>query len=162
MNLGLLDPRQWLLAAAFAGACFLGINFWEHRLVARGDTAGYARAQGEFAKARELLTQAAAAKTLNLQTAKDQATKDKTDAISTLRAQHAVALERLRNRPERPAAGDLPPVAGDGSPAAGCTGAQLYRPDGSVLAGESLRAETIRIELKSCYAQYDRAQSLTN
>lgn len=157
-----LDPRQWLLIILFVGSCFGGISFWKHRLVEQGDVAGYSRAQGEFAVTKEQLTKAAAAKTTKLQADADKARKDKTDAISTLHAQHAAALERLRNRPERPATGDLPPVTSDGPPAAGCTGAQLYRPDGSVLAGESLRAETIRIELKSCYAQYDQAQALTN
>ena len=155
-----LDPRQWLLVIAFLGASFLGVKFWEHRLVQQGFEAGYAKAEQTY-KARDAKTQAdAVVKTTQLQAAADKARKEKTDAITHLRAQHAADLERLRQRPERPA--NLPQAPGDGQAAAGCTGAQLYREDAELAVRESLRAETIRIELMACYAQYDRARTEVN
>lgn len=36
-----------------------------------------------------------------------------------------------------------------------CTGKELYREDAEFLAGESARAEEIRINLLACYKQYD-------
>ena len=155
-----LDPRQWIMVIAFLGAAFLGIKFWEHRLVQKGFDAGYAKSEQVY-KARDAKAQAeAAAKTARLQTAVDTARKEKTDAIASLRAQHAADLERLRQRPSRPA--NLPQTAGDGQAAGGCTGAQLYRDDAELLVRESLRAETIRLDLLACYAQYDRARAEVN
>jgi hypothetical protein len=65
----------------------------------------------------------------------------------------------LRNRPERPASGDVPTGAADGL---ACTGAQLYRADGAFLVGESARADQLRIDLAACQAAYDAAVKLTN
>ena len=158
--MSLLDPRQWLLVVAFLGASFLGVKFWEHRLTQQGFEAGHAKAEQTY-KARDAKALAdAAAKTTKLQAAADQARKEKTDAIAYLRAQHAADLERLRQRPERPA--NLPQASGDGQAAAGCTAAQLYREDAELAVRESLRAETVRIELMACYAQYDRARAEMN
>mgnify|MGYP000844705256 FL=1 len=155
-----LDPRQWIMVIAFLGAAFLGVKFWEHRLVQKGFDAGYAKSEQVY-KARDAKAQAeAAAKTARLQTAVDTARKEKNDAIASLRAQHAADLERLRQRPARPA--NLPQTAGDGQASGGCTGAQLYRDDAELLVRESLRAETVRLDLLACYAQYDRARAEVN
>ena len=155
-----LDPRQWIMVIAFLGAAFLGVKFWEHRLTQQGFDAGYAKSEQVY-KARDAKAQAeAAVKTTQLQAAVDTARKEKTDAIASLRAQHAADLERLRQRPSRPA--NLPQTAGDGQAAGGCTGAQLYRDDAELLVRESLRAETIRLDLLACYAQYDRARAEVN
>jgi hypothetical protein len=39
--------------------------------------------------------------------------------------------------------------------AAGCTGKELYRPDGEFLAGEAARADETRVLLKQCREQYE-------
>lgn len=158
-----LDPRQWLLIALFCAASALGMQFWNDRLVDQGDSIGYARAQSENTAAALKATADARQRGADLQTFVDTQRKEKTDEINRLRSEHAAALDRLRNRPERPASSaNLPAPASDGAPAAGCTGAQLYRQDGRVLRGESLRAETIRLELRACYEQYDKARSVIN
>lgn len=43
-----LDPRQWLIVAAFIAASMLGYHFWSARLVGQGDAAGYGRARAEY------------------------------------------------------------------------------------------------------------------
>ena len=158
-----LDPRQWLLTIAFLGAVLLGVKFWEHRIIERGDQAGYARAVSQTQKAADKARAEAEAKTRQLQTDADQARKEKSDALNDLdRTQRALA-DSLRRRPERHAGGaGLPAPALDGQAAGGCTGAQLYRSDGEFLAREAARADTIRIELGACYAAYERARQAIN
>jgi len=63
----------------------------------------------------------------------------------------------LRNRPERPAV----PASAASSAAAtapGCTGAELYKPDGEFLVREAARADAIRIAMIQCQAAYDAAK----
>ena len=154
--LSFLDPRQWLLAIAFLGAVVVGVKFWEHRLVQRGYDEGYAKASQVY-KDRDALAKAEAdTKTAKLQADVDKARKEKTNAIANLRAQLAADLGRVRQRPERPA--NLSEASGDGQTAGGCTATQLYREDAELALRESLRAETIRLDLLACYAQYDRAR----
>lgn len=158
-----LDPRQWLLAIAFIGAAFLGVKFWEHRLVQQGDQAGYARAVGQAQKAADKARADAETKTQQLQLEADQARKEKADALDELDRTARALSERMRRRPERPAGGArLPAPASAGSAAGGCTGAELYRSDGEFLVRESARADTIRIELQACYAAYERARAVVN
>ena len=158
-----LDPRQWLLAIAFLGAAFLGVKFWEHRLIQQGDQAGYARAVSQAQKAADKARADAETKTRQLQTDTDQARKEKTDALQQLDRTSRALAERMRQRPERPASGaGLPAPASPGSAASGCTGAELYRSDGEFLVRESARADAIRIELQACYAAYERARGVVN
>lgn len=158
-----LDTRQWLLVAAFLGAAFLGVKFWEHRLVQQGDQAGYTRAVNQAREAAEKARADAAEKTQQLQLDADQARKEKTDALQQLDRTSRALAERMRDRPERPASGaGLPTPAGDGQAASGCTGARLYRADSEFLVWESARANAIRIELQACYRQYEAAQQAIN
>ena len=161
--LSFLDPRQWLLAVAFLAAAYLGIKFWEHRLVQQGDQAGYARAVSQAQKAADKARADAETKTRQLQTEADQARKDKYDALDELDRAHRALAERLRQRPARPAGGaGLPAPASTGPAAGGCNGAQLYREDGEFLAREAARADTLRIELGACHAAYQRAREIVN
>ena len=78
---------------------------------------------------------------------------------TALFADVARLADSLRKRPERPASGAMPSGAAD---PVGCTGAQLYRADGEFLAGETARAENLRLQLAACQAAYDSAVKLTN
>lgn len=152
-----LDPRQWILVVMLLGASVLGFKFWEHRLVSKGYDQGVVATQSQY---KEKLAQAVALgakQTAELQQSADKARKEKRYAVQTVTADYDRIVAGLRYRTERPGGADMSPSSGDGQAASGCTGAELYRPDGALLARESLRAETIRIELKSCYEQYDRA-----
>lgn len=158
-----LDPRQWLLAIAFLGACVLGVKFWEHRLIQQGDQAGYARAVSRAKAAADKARADAEQKTKQLQTEADQARKEKTDALDELDRTARALADSLRQRPARPARGaGLPAPAGAGPAAGGCNGAQLYREDGEFLAREAARADTLRIELQACHAAYQRAREIVN
>jgi hypothetical protein len=73
-------------------------------------------------------------------------------------------VDSLRNRPSRPSGGGVPQAPTPGAePAPGCTGAQLYRPDGEFLAGESALADQLRSALGVCKAAYESlTQEKTN
>ena len=81
--------------------------------------------------------------------------KEHRNEVDRIVREYSALADSLRDRPERPAesAGGVPenPDAGTG-PAAGCTGAQLYRPDSVFLAGEAARADQLRVALAACIA----------
>lgn len=79
--------------------------------------------------------------------------QEKQDEINRIDAQLRVANERLRQRPERPAAG----LPAPGTTGQGATGAELFRQDGEFLNGEAARADKLRTALAQCYKQYDSA-----
>lgn len=79
----------------------------------------------------------------------------KRDEARLAAAQRRIA-DLLRNRPERPAdmsASAAAVPADQGGPR--CTGAGLFRADAEFLAGQSARADDLRIALKECYAWHD-------
>lgn len=95
---------------------------------------------------------AARAKEQALQAGADQI-KRKSDAkITTLNRRVNSLLGELRNRPERPASG-VP--ENPGSELAGCTGAQLYRPDSEFLVRLAQDADTTREALNQCREAYE-------
>jgi hypothetical protein len=156
-----LDPRQWIIVLAFIGVSILGFKFWEHRLYSNGYDAGYSKSQAESAEAKVKLIAANALSTQSLQAAKDKLTKEKADALQELNRVSTKLANSLRNRPSRPAStGDMPSLTSNGQAANGCTAAQLFREDAEIVVRESVRADTIRIELENCYIQYDRAKAL--
>ena len=83
-----------------------------------------------------------------------QIVKDKDNEIQAIDAERDAALAKLRNRPRRPAPGTAQSPA-NGEAASGCTGARLFGDDASALIREAARADTIRVALNACYAQYD-------
>lgn len=81
--------------------------------------------------------------------------KEHRNEVDRIVREYSALADSLRDRPERPAegAGGVPASADAGTePAAGCTGAQLYRPDGVFLAGEAARADQLRVALAACIA----------
>jgi hypothetical protein len=83
-----------------------------------------------------------------------QIVKDKDNEIQAIDAERDAALAKLRNRPRRPAPGTAQSPA-NGEAASGCTGARLFGDDAEFLIREAARADTIRVALNACYAQYD-------
>lgn len=92
-------------------------------------------------------------KEAELQATMDKLREDKNRETAKLRRTVADLTISLRDRPERPAS--APTEAGAG--ADGCTGAELYKPDGTFLVGESARADQIRLALKACQDAYQAA-----
>lgn len=93
-------------------------------------------------------------KEVELQAGMDKLRTEKNNELARLNRHVRALSDSLRDRPERPASGTSA-SAGDG--ATGCTGAELYKPDGSFLVGESARADQIRIALKNCQSAYEAA-----
>lgn len=83
-----------------------------------------------------------------------QIVKDKDNEIQAIDAERDAAIAELRNRPRRPAPGTAQSPA-NGEAASGCTGARLFGDDAEFLIREAARADTIRVALNACYAQYD-------
>lgn len=89
-----------------------------------------------------------------LQASMDKLREDKNREAAKLRRTVAALTDSLRDRPDRPA---VPASATAGDGATGCTGAELYKPDGTFLVGESARADQIRLALKACQDAYQAA-----
>jgi len=160
MNLALINPRVWVelaLAAALAGLCWWGYTTVFERGAASVQVKWDAERQAQSEQSAKVAADALQV-TKDMQTSADK-TRETTNAqIATLNRSLVAAVAGLSNRPARPDAGSVPgdPSVGSG---AGCTGAQLYRPDGEFLARESARAERLRIELQQCQAQYGTARA---
>ena len=103
--------------------------------------------------------QAARAKEQELQANADKQRKVRDAQINTLNRSLADAIDRLRSRPERPSVASVPATPASG-PVGGCTGANLYRPDGEFLAREAARADRYRLAYASCAAAYEAARAV--
>jgi hypothetical protein len=108
--------------------------------------AAYAQAQAE-----------ARTKEQELQANADAIRQEKDREIRNLNARTVALTNSLRDRSERPTteASTLPSTTTNGSTPTGCTGKELYRPDGEFLAREAARADELRFLLKQCRDQYE-------
>lgn len=108
--------------------------------------AAYAQAQAE-----------ARAKEQELQANADVIRQEKDREIRNLNARTVALTNSLRDRSERPTTqtSALPSTATNGSTPTGCTGKELYRPDGEFLAREAARGDELRFLLKQCRDQYE-------
>jgi hypothetical protein len=109
--------------------------------------------EAEYAAAQA----AAREKEQALQAGADQLRQEKDREIRNLNARATALSNSLRDRQERPTA-EASAVSSttDARPAAtGCTGKELYRPDGEFLAREAARGDELRILLKQCRDQYE-------
>ena len=91
-----------------------------------------------------------------LQAITQKAANEKTRLAADLRA----AVDSLRNRPQRPAAGGgaVPTGAAD---QLACTGASLFAEDADAALREAARADSLRLQLAACQAAYNGAVILT-
>lgn len=130
----------------------------------QGNEAGQAKVQQAWDKERaaqeaeHAAAQAAAReKEQALQANADQLRQEKDREIRNLNARATALANSLRDRQDRPTA-QSSAVSGTtavGPTATGCTGKELYRPDGEFLAREASRADELRILLKQCRDQYE-------
>lgn len=92
-----------------------------------------------------------------MQAKADRERQEKDREIRNANARAIALSNSLQQRADRPAEGSsVPGATGTGQTAAGCTGAQLYRPDGEFLVREFRRAEELRLSLKECLARFDK------
>lgn len=155
-------PMHWLVsvvvaATLSAGGAWLGYKTGrtsgEQHIMSQWNEA---KAEAERMQKEELLK--ARQREQALQALTDRLRQEKRDEARRLAREYAADLERLRNRPERPA--DSNPsvsetAAAGAGPATGCTGSELFRPDAAFLVGEAARADQLRIALGQCEAQYN-------
>ena len=159
----LLNPQ---LLIVLASAIAWPLSLWQASN--RGETAGRAAVQQQWdaeATTRALetvkLVDAAHATSQALQDKAAEQRKATNDQITRINRAHALAIERLRDRPERPAdtgVGSLSEVATVGEHATGCTGAGLFRSDSVFLSGLAADADKLRAGLQACQAQYNAAR----
>lgn len=140
------------IAGAFGGGYYKGNSAGQAEVQQKWDkekTEQYA----EYAAAQE----AARAREQNLQIQADRLREDKDREIRNLNARATALTNSMRERPSRPApeASAVSNTAEVRPTATGCTGKELYRPDGEFLAREAARADEARVLLKQCREQYD-------
>ena len=173
--------RPWLKYLAVAIAVLAAVWAWNRWLdgrdeaaFKRGYTAGQTEVQGRWdtERGQQMEDQAkreraARATETALRTQIDRNRKASDEKLRTIVAARDRDLEQLRNRPARPPdpepGGAVPANPGaDGTPAAGCTGAGLYRPDGEFLVREAARAVEVTEHLRACYAHVDEIERRVN
>ena len=157
-------PLMWIrIAIAGVIAVFVAGVVWKfrHDSIELGRAEVRAEWTADIAKrtAQALAaSEAARQREKDLQANSDRLRKDKDGKILSLNVAVSELNRRLRDRPERPASPANSAVAGTGGDAKGCTGGELYRPDGEFLVLEAARADTIRIGLQRCEAAYQAAR----
>ena len=139
-------PNPMLILAVVLA--FVANGFFWH---AKGSNGADTRWTAKIEKERADATQAARETEKRWQEAANAQTKQHQAKISAVRRNLDVALDGLRDRPERPV--DLPATA-----RADCkdaNGAELSGANSRFLAGLGARADEIRAGLDACYAYAD-------
>lgn len=88
----------------------------------------------------------------------DKIRKEKDAKIASLNGRLSVAVDSLRQRPQR----NSPSSSKDSAAPCSCqgaTGAELSREDATVLVREAARADKLRSALEQCYQQYDSVRN---
>ena len=130
----------------------------------QGNEAGQAKVQQAWDKERAAqeaeyaAAQAAAReKEQALQANANQLRQEKDREIRNLNARATALANSMRDRSERPTTetSAVSDTADARPAAAGCTGKELYRPDGEFLTREAARGDETRLLLKQCREQYE-------
>lgn len=121
--------------------------YWHHQGAEAENTKWTARIESE----RAASTLAARVREHQMQGAFDASAKKQAAQLAATRRNLAVALDGLRDRPERAAGVSEAPRAD----CAGGSGAELSRSDADFLVRETSRADDIRSGLVACYAAID-------
>lgn len=117
----------------------------------------YQKLEKEYSELIQQSEEIALKHTQDLAANKEQADKEKDEALKRNTATYTALVNSLRNRQSRP--NNLPSNPEVGST---CTGAQLYREDAEFLAREAARADKAIIDRDYYYGQYESVRSLLN
>ena len=93
-----------------------------------------------------------------LQVSFDKSIKEKNAKITSANRKYNALVNSVQDRPSRPSSPTAVVNSCNTEGGSGVTGKGLYRDDASFLIGEAARAETIRLELISCYNLYDQVK----
>ena len=149
------------IVAMLAIAALIAGGLWKVRHSGIADGRAEVQAEWNADKAQRAAALAAAKdaaqqKERELQEAADKLRRTKDAEIRDLNVRVSELASRLRNRPDRPA--DAPAGAASGARPGGCTGAELYRSDGEFLVRLAADADRVRLALRACQAQYEKAR----
>ena len=112
--------------------------------------------EAQFAKDQE----AAREKEQLMQAQADRLRQEKDREIKNLNARAIALTSSLQQRADRASTvSQSTASSGNGQSGPGCTGAELSRQDAEFLAGEAARADSLRLALQQCQAQYDSVRS---
>lgn len=168
----LLSPTLWraiAIAAALAGLAWAYHLWADHQRETGRDEVRteWAAERLETAKQTLRLIETNTRKSFDLQAAADKERKALNAKLHSVDLELAESLQRLRNRPERPAASNtnVPTNTNPGGPGpegGSCTGAGLYGGDGRFLAGFAADAKRLQAALRTCRAEQRAAQETVN
>jgi len=151
-NLKLFGLATTITLTLAAGSAWYGYS--------SGRQSGMSQIQSQWDAERAATLAAQAEETMKarqteqaLQKAVNRIRQEKQREAIKLANDYAAVVDSLQHRPDRPDSGGVSEGADTGTePARGCTGAQLSRPDATVLVGEAARADQLRLALKACIA----------
>lgn len=143
----LLGSLVAVIAAAGAGY-FQGSEHGQAKIQNLWDKEKAAQ-YAEYAKGQE----AARAKEQELQANADRLRQEKDREIRDLNARATALSNSLQHRPSSSQAGSVSGSTSIGQ--SGCTPRQLYRESAEDFVKVAIEADTLRLALKQCYAQYD-------
>ena len=138
-----------IILAAGAGY-FQGSEHGQAKIQALWDKEKAAQ-YAEYAKGQE----AARAKEQELQAGADRLRQEKDREIRDLNARATALTNSLQQRPSSTQASSLSGSSSTRSGVSGCSGKELFREDAESLVQIATEADTLRLALKQCYAQYD-------
>lgn len=139
-------PSPMLILAVVVAFVLNGF-FW----FAKGSNSENTRWTAKITAERLAATEAARAKETQWQGVVNETSKQYQARIAGIRGNLDIALDSLRQRPERPR--DLPDHPRPDC--AGASGAELSGPDARFLASEAARADETRAGLDACYRYAD-------
>lgn len=150
----------WQMKLAAVLIALSAMFFWHKSEVRSAVAENTAQIELQYAKEKFKLIDKAQAETFALRDQVDAITKDKNAKIKTLDARVATLTRSLSERPNRPSSNDSVPGSASNSESTGFVDAsRLYRPDAEVAIWFATRTEGLKIELQSCYNQYDTVKA---
>lgn len=154
-----------LIALALAVAGFAGgwaVQGWRKDSAIAEHKAEMATLREQAAAQLSQATQKARRTTEALQAAADEQRKTDNEEIHTLSTRAGILARRVRDAEARAATAALVSQSlapGAGQAPARCDGAGVFGSLGEPDVWEAERADKLRVALKSCYADYDRARA---
>jgi hypothetical protein len=155
----MMELLNWRVWAAIALAMLLAGTHWKAYKVGGADLkAKHAEEKLETAQQTLRILEKNTRVSMELQANSDTLRRNKDAKIDRINSDLSSALERLRDRPARASAGDMPSDTAAG-PATGCTGATLWREDSQFLTREAARADRLLADLQQCQTAYFNARA---
>lgn len=149
MNPWFISASLIAIIVAAAGGYFQGSEHGQAKIQALWDKEKAAQ-YAEYAKGQE----AARAKEQELQASADRLRREKDAEIRNLNARAVALNNSLQQRPSISTQAST--VSGSsGAGQGGCTPRQLYRESAEDFVKVAIEADSLRLALKQCYAQYD-------